>query len=62
MWEHLFSRWPLVEADLHQVYGIDLDNAVQLRSRSWRWLKIRLVGLTGTECRLSNALNQLAKG
>jgi hypothetical protein len=44
-----------VEADLHQVYGVDLDDPA-LKRRTWRWLKLRIAGLCSTECRLSNAL------
>lgn len=41
----IFDNWPLVEADLHQVYGIDLDEPGILRARTWRWLRIRILGL-----------------
>lgn len=44
-----------MEADLHQVYGVDLDDAA-LKCRTWRWLKLRIAGLCSTECRLSYAL------
>jgi hypothetical protein len=44
-----------VEADLHQVYGIDLGDP--LLRRSWRWLKLRIAGLCSTESRLSSTLN-----
>lgn len=27
------------------MYGIDLDDRELLRARSWRWLKVRIVGL-----------------
>lgn len=30
---------------MHQVYGIDLGNQGLLRARTWRWLKVRIVGL-----------------
>ncbi|GHE38826.1 hypothetical protein GCM10018785_05460 [Streptomyces longispororuber] len=45
------EQWPLIEADLHEVYGIDVGTGV-LRGRSWRWLKIRIPGLLSTESRL----------
>ncbi|MGI5196585.1 hypothetical protein ACQEVY_23535 [Streptomyces sp. CA-288835] len=50
-WERLLEQWPLIEADLHQVYGIDADSGI-LRQRSWRWLRIRIFGLLSTESRL----------
>jgi len=34
-----------VEADLHEVYGIDADDAELMRSRSWRWLRSRVLSL-----------------
>jgi hypothetical protein len=34
----------LIEADLHERYGIDVDSGV-LRQRTWRWLRVRIVGL-----------------
>ncbi|MGN9786127.1 hypothetical protein ACTMTF_32185 [Nonomuraea sp. ZG12] len=32
-WHDLLTRWPLLEADLHQVYGIDLAEPDLLRRR-----------------------------
>lgn len=52
----------LVEADLHQAYGLDVDLAEPLghpllAARSWRWLLVRLLGLaTTTETRVWAAL------
>lgn len=51
----IFDNWQHVEADLHQVYGVDLDDPA-LKRRTWRWLKLRIAGLCSTECRLSNVL------
>ena len=44
----MFEHWPLVEADLHAVYGIDCEDAHLMASRSWRWLKVRIDGLLTT--------------
>jgi hypothetical protein len=38
---------------LHEVYGIDLSAPGLLRERSWRWLRVRILGLLSTEGRLS---------
>jgi len=46
------AEWQLIERDLHQVYGIDVHEA--LDTRSWRWLSSRIVGLLETECRISH--------
>ncbi|URC17937.1 tail assembly chaperone [Streptomyces phage AxeJC] len=50
-WDALLEQWALIEADLHQVYGIDTDSGV-LRERSWRWLRARITGLLSAECRV----------
>ncbi|HEY9353809.1 MAG TPA: hypothetical protein VIP28_11185 [Nocardioides sp.] len=48
----------MIEADLHEVYGIDLDDRALLRARTWRWLKARIAGLLDdTGSRLFRALN-----
>jgi hypothetical protein len=45
-----------VEADLHQVYGVDVEDRALMRARSWRWLKTRILGLLATDCRLYRTL------
>jgi len=40
--------WALIEADLHQVYGIDVESGI-LRERTWRWLQARILGLLSTD-------------
>lgn len=49
--------WGAVEADLHEVYGIDLDAPGMLTARSWRWLRNRVAGLLACECRITRALS-----
>jgi hypothetical protein len=44
-WGDLLSRWNLIEDDLHQFYGIDLEQPGLLRARTWRWLRVRIIGL-----------------
>ncbi|WP_188197215.1 hypothetical protein [Nonomuraea sp. SYSU D8015] len=56
-WLDLLSRWELVEADLHQVFGIDLDQSSALRGRSWRWLRTRIAGLLVCDSRIARALD-----
>ncbi|PSJ29916.1 hypothetical protein B7P34_04780 [Streptosporangium nondiastaticum] len=55
-WAQILSEWPLVEADLHEVYGIDLGDERLLRSRSWRWLRLRILALLSAESRLARVL------
>lgn len=50
------THWALVEADLHQFYGIDLRSAADLAAVPWRWLKTRIAGLASIESRLAARL------
>lgn len=40
----VLSRWNLVEIDLHERFGIDVESGV-LTDRTWRWLLVRILGL-----------------
>ncbi|SCL42207.1 hypothetical protein GA0074692_6710 [Micromonospora pallida] len=51
-WADILSRWALVEADLHDVYGVDVEDRALLRTRSWRWLDVRISGLLAADTRL----------
>ncbi|MGW0933271.1 hypothetical protein [Streptomyces sp. NPDC002644] len=42
-----------MEADLQQVYGIDVGDRALMRARSWRWLRTRILGLLSADCRIS---------
>lgn len=44
-WRRILELFPLIEQDLHDVYGIDMDADDILRKRSWRWLQARISGL-----------------
>ncbi|WP_336214380.1 hypothetical protein [Nonomuraea sp. LPB2021202275-12-8] len=55
-WTALLERWALIEADLHECYGLDLDAPGLLTSRTWRWLRIRIFGLLKAETRIARAL------
>ncbi|MEU1674095.1 hypothetical protein ABZ752_19005 [Streptomyces roseifaciens] len=46
----------MIEADLHEVYGIDVGAPDFLRSRSWRWLRVRVLGLLSADSRLARVL------
>lgn len=41
----LLAHWDLIEADLHQVYGIDVEDIPMMQRRTWRWLRTRIMGL-----------------
>ncbi|TBO59898.1 hypothetical protein EYS09_09770 [Streptomyces kasugaensis] len=52
----MLGHWPLIEADLHEIYGVDLSDRALLRARSWRWLRVRILALLSAESRLARAL------
>ncbi|MFI6266161.1 hypothetical protein [Micromonospora sp. NPDC051006] len=52
----MLTRWSLVEADLHDVYGVDVEDRDLMRARSWRWLETRITGLLFADSRLRRAL------
>jgi len=53
----LLAHWTLVELDFQEVYGIDLAAPGFLRSRTWRWVMVRIVGLLSTKGRVQRVLN-----
>ncbi len=45
-WRQIVFHWRTdVACDLHEVYGIDLDDWDFLRTRDWGWLRARIEGL-----------------
>ncbi|WEB44011.1 hypothetical protein MOV08_35185 [Streptomyces yunnanensis] len=46
----------MIEADLHEIYGVDLGDRALLRARSWRWLRVRILALLSAESRLARVL------
>lgn len=56
-WARLLDEWPLIEADLHEVYGIDVGEPGLLDSRSWRWLRLRVLGLLSADSRINRLIN-----
>lgn len=56
-WARLLDEWPLIEADLHEVYGVDVGEPGLLDTRSWRWLRIRILGLLSADSRISRLLD-----
>ena len=51
----MLTFWELIEADMHERYGIDVESGV-LDARTGRWLRARIIGLLGVESRLHRAL------
>jgi hypothetical protein len=56
-WVELAEQWDLIEADFHEVYGIDLSDGC-LDARTGRWLITRIQQLATTDCRLSRHFTQ----
>lgn len=46
----------MIEADLHERYGIDLDEPGLTRARRWRWLQVRIAALLAVDSRLATVL------
>lgn len=55
-WAAILDAWPLLEADMHAEYGVDLDDRTVLKRRSWRWLRVRVAGLLAADTRLHRHL------
>lgn len=56
-WSQILDEWPLVEADLHETYGVDIAAPGLLDTRSWRWLRVRVLGLLSADSRINRLLN-----
>lgn len=47
-WDDVYKHWNMIEADLQEVYGIDIESGV-LGTRTYRWLIVRIAGLMSVE-------------
>lgn len=54
-WPELFAHWPLICADLHAEYGIDVDSGI-LRRRRASWLCDRVLGLLHRDTPLARVM------
>ncbi|MGB3707597.1 hypothetical protein [Gordonia sp. (in: high G+C Gram-positive bacteria)] len=52
----VMAHWEDAECDLHEVFGIDVEDHVLLRERTWRWLELRLRDLIQRGPRLGLAV------
>lgn len=41
----MLRHWKAAELDLHETFGIDVDEPGLLERRTWRWLLLRLSDL-----------------
>lgn len=44
-WAQILAHWRLIEADLHERYQVDVADQALMQSRTWHWLRIRIMGL-----------------
>lgn len=58
----MLAQWSLIEADLHQHYGIDIDDPAVRTGRSWRWLRLRILCLLSTDSRVARHFAPSQKG
>lgn len=41
----MLLHWRLIEADLHERYGLDVGDQALMGARSWHWLRLRIQAL-----------------
>ena len=51
------QQWELIENDL-QDRGIDVGDAQLMRTRSWRWLRVRIIGCLTGNTRIARYIEQ----
>ncbi|WP_199219509.1 hypothetical protein [Corynebacterium liangguodongii] len=54
-WSWLLDQWALIECDLHEKFGVDVESGI-LRERTWRWLNLRINDLITQPSRLRTAV------
>lgn len=47
-WLRLLNEWEAIAADLHERFGIDVEDDELMYSRSWFWLQDRILALLYT--------------
>ncbi len=47
-WARLLNEWESVAADLHERFGVDVEDDTLMLSRSWFWLADRIGALLAT--------------
>jgi len=51
-WRDILSRWSAIKLDIHEVFGVDLDDPDVRARKSWGWAIARIEGLLTMPCRL----------
>lgn len=57
----VLKHWGAAELDLHEVWGVDVEDDALMTARSWRWLELRLSDLVLHGPRLAPALKSSAR-
>lgn len=47
-WVQLLDQWEAIAADLHERYGLDVEDDDLMLTRSWFWLQDRILALLST--------------
>jgi hypothetical protein len=55
----MLAHWSFIEADLHEVFGIDVGDRELMARRTWPWLRNRAYALLSTESRLQRVLRPI---
>ena len=60
-WADILDEWDALELDLHDRFGVDVEDAALLAARSWRWLESRIVDVVRSGTRTAPRLAQLVE-
>lgn len=60
-WRDILACWPLIERDLLERYGLDVEAPDLLERRSSRWLRNKILGLLDDRTRLAARLIETNK-
>ena len=55
-WREILPHWGAIVCDLSERHGIDEEEPSWWETRSWPWLRRRLLGLLSVDSRLAGVL------
>jgi hypothetical protein len=50
-WPELIGQWSLLECDFGTQYGVELEDAIKIRT--WRWFRVKCEGILAAETRIN---------
>jgi hypothetical protein len=59
-YDEIFEAWPLLEADFHEAFGVDLETVFWVKS--WRWFAVRVDGLLASDSRIHRHFSDEPEG